>query len=983
MRKLKIISLSLVILFTACQTGGNQKNTLKKGRQGGYSYQYVKNDPMKTRIYTLDNGLKVYLSNYEDEPRMQILIPVKAGSKFDPADNTGLAHYLEHMMFKGTSSFGTTDWEMESVLLDSIEQMFNHYGTLTDPEERKNYYTRIDGVSKTASEYAIPNEYDKMISLLGGSRLNAYTTEDRTVYMVDIPSNELERFLMIEGNRFQTIVNRLFHTELEAVYEEKNRSLDNDFWQAIETLYGKLFQKHPYGTQTTIGKIEHLKNPSITAIKNYFKKYYIPNNVAICISGDIDYTKTIKSIDHYFGSWEKKEMDSFEPPTEDPILNPIEIEVWGPMAEFVVVGFRFNGRTSNDYLKLKLVDMILSNQEAGLIDLNLKQEQKVLDAGAYTDYMNDYSVHAFYGFPKEKQSPEEVKDLLLNEVEKLKKGEFDGWLLEAVITDFKKSAMKNLESNYARANNMVTAFTNGIPWNNLVSELDELEKITKKELVDFANENYGDNYIILYKRSGENPNKQQVEKPDISKVSLNRDSKSVFHNHVAEQQPPRLKPVFLDYDRDIIKGKLAGGIELLMKENKENKLFSLTYLLDFGSNNNPAMKIAVNYLEFIGTEKILAKEFKKEMYKLGCSFSVHATDDRTYVVLSGLDENMEASMTLFESLLNNPKQDQEALEKLVGRTLKGRSDTMKDKGSILWSGLYNYAKYGEDSPYTNVLSNQELRDLKAEQLTEIIRDFSTYEHRILYYGPRKKREIIKSLNEHHLLPDQLIPIPELVKFEFNSTEIPKVFWAEYDMTQTEIIMLSKGDEYNPSIVPEVRLFNEYYGGGMNSVVFQEIRESQGLAYAVYASYSLPRKMADPSYLISYLGTQADKQPKAMNAMMGLMDDMPLSELSFNIAKESILSKLESERITKSSILWNYERAKNLGLDYDIRKNIYSEIPDLTIDDLGAFFYSKIKSRNSVTVLMGDRNKIDFGDLEKYGKITELSLENIFGYEKIE
>jgi len=338
---------------------------------------------------------------------------------------------------------------------------------------------------------------------------------------------------------------------------------------------------------------------------------------------------------------------------------------------------------------------------------------------------------------------------------------------------------------------------------------------------------------------------------------------------------------------------------------------------------------------------------------------------------------------LFESLLNNPKQDQEALEKLIGRTLKGRSDTMKDKGSILWSGLYNYAKYGEDSPYTNVLSNQELRDLKAEQLTEIIRDFSTYEHRILYYGPRKKREIIKLLNEHHLLPDQLIPIPELVKFEFNSTETPKVFWADYDMTQTEIIMLSKGDEYNPSIVPEVRLFNEYYGGGMNSVVFQEIRESQGLAYAVYASYSLPRKMADPSYLISYLGTQADKQPEAMNAMMGLMDDMPLSELSFNIAKESILSKLESERITKSSILWNYERAKNLGLDYDIRKNIYSKIPDLTIDDLGAFFYSKIKSRNSVTVLMGDRNKIDFGDLEKYGKITELSLENIFGYEKIE
>ena len=273
-----VFFLILSLVITSCEKTSDYE--LKTDNSGQYTYQYVTNDPLNVRIYELKNGLKVYLSQYKDEPRMQTQIAVKAGGKNDPANNTGLAHYLEHIMFKGTGDFGTLDWQKESVLLDSIEQMFTHYGNLKDTVQRANYYKLIDMVSNEASKLAIPNEYDKMVSELGAQGTNAYTTEDRTVYINNIPSNQLESWIQIEANRFRTIVPRLFHTELEAVYEEKNRSLDNDYWKSHEALLTGMFAKHPYGTQTVIGTIDHLKNPSITEIKKYFNQYYRPNNIA-------------------------------------------------------------------------------------------------------------------------------------------------------------------------------------------------------------------------------------------------------------------------------------------------------------------------------------------------------------------------------------------------------------------------------------------------------------------------------------------------------------------------------------------------------------------------------------------------------------------------------------------------------------------------------------------------------------------------------
>jgi predicted Zn-dependent peptidase len=567
----------------------------------------------------------------------------------------------------------------------------------------------------------------------------------------------------------------------------------------------------------------------------------------------------------------------------------------------------------------------------------------------------------------------------MEQIELLKAGEFEDWLLEAVITDFKKSAMNSLESNRARASAMVMAFTNNIPWSDLIQEIDRMEMITKEELVSFANERYGDNYAIVYKRNGEDPNKQRVEKPSITKVPLNRDTKSDFQVAISNMTVDKLKPVFVDYKADINNIKV-NNVEVLSKVNNENELFDLTYLLDLGKNADPRLGIAVQYLEFIGNDQFNAEEFKKELYKIGCSFSVFAATERTYVTLSGLNENMEKATTLFEALLANPTPDQEALDNMIGRTLKSREDAKKDKSNILWSGLRNYAKYGEDNPFTNVLSNHELQELKADQLTGIIQGITKLPHRILYYGPRSSGELNTFLSNYHKVPAEFEPIPELKSFDELAMDKPKVYWADYDMVQTEIVFQSKSVDYDVSQVPVTRLFNQYFGGGMEGIVFQEIREAQGLAYSVFSNYSQPSKKGRANYLFAYVGTQADKQGEAMDAMMDLLNNMPESQDAFEIAKEAILNKIESQRITKSNIIWSYIGAHDKGLDYDVRKDVYEQVATMTLDDIKTFQETYIKDKNYVTVLVGSRDKINFEKLAKYGEVTELSLEELFGYE---
>jgi len=943
-----------------------------------FKYESVPNDPLNARIYKLDNGLSVYMTVYKNAPRIQTYIAVRAGSKNDPTDATGLAHYLEHMLFKGTDKYGSKDYAKEKVELDKIEALYEVYRKTKNEDQRKNIYHQIDSISGYASKFAIANEYDKMLAGIGAKGTNAYTWLEQTVYVNDIPSNQLENWTTIESERFRNPVLRLFHTELEAVYEEKNRGLDNDGSKSWEALFAGLFPNNTYGSQTTIGTIEHLKNPSLTEIKKYFNTYYVPNNMAICISGDFDPESTIKMIDKKFGTWKSKPLPTYTSYIEKPISSPVIKEVIGPDSENMMIGFRFAGIGSKDADMIMLINKILSNGQAGLIDLNLNQEQKVLEAGAFDLECKDYSAHIISGSPKEGQSLEQVKDLLLEQINKIKEGDFPEWLLGAVITDMKLQQTKMYEDNNARADAFVGAFITESKWQDVVNTIDRLSKITKQEIIDFAKTNYTNNYVVVYKRNGEDNNIQKVIKPAITPVDVNRENQSAFLKSVIAAPIKDIEPVFIDYNSDIKKITLKNNIPVLYTSNSENKTFDMYYVLDMGTNHNKKLDVAINYLKYLGTKDLTAAALKQEFYKLGCSFDVYVAEDQVWVSLNGLTENIEKAIKLFEDLLENAQPNEDALKNMVADILKKREDAKLSKREILFNGLFNYGKYGKQSPYTNIVSSEELKNLNSNELIPIINSITSFQHRVLYYGSNTPTEIEAILNNLHKVPAPLLATPSPIKFEKVEANT-SVFIAEYDMKQAEIIIISKDGMYSKDNASLVRIFNEYFGGGMSSVVFQEMRESKALAYSVYCSYSAPRKKDDYNYVFSYIGTQADKLPEAMNGMMELINNMPESEHNFKASKEAIMQGIRSERITKAGVLFNYESAQKLGLDYDIRKDIFKNVSGLTLPEVKTFEQNHLKNKQYTILVIGKKENLDMKTLEKYGKITFLPLQDIFGY----
>ena len=944
----------------------------------GNSYETVPNDPMNVRIYTLDNGLKVYMTVNHDEPTIQTYVAARVGGKNDPAETTGLSHYFEHLMFKGTEKFGTKDYAAEKILLDQIEELFEAYRNTTDAGERTAIYQKIDSVSQEASKIAIPNEYDKLMSAIGSEGTNAFTSEDVTAYVENIPSNSLELWAEIQADRFENPIIRLFHTELETVYEEKNMSLTQDRWKVEETMMAALFPNHPYGTQTVLGTQEHLKNPSIINIKNHFKHYYVASNMAIILAGDFDPDKAIKVIEKYFGKLPKGNVEPMNITPETPITAPIVKEVWGNDAENVSIGFRFPGASSKEAEILQVVDYLMNNGKAGIIDLNINQKQLALGAGAGFSSMSDYSIFRLTGRPKAGQSLDQVKDLLLAQLDSLKQGAFPDWLIEATINNFKLEEIQRLQYNDFRAYVLLDAFVAQQPWKDVVTSLDRQSKITKEEIVAFVNKHFGNNYAVIYKREGEDKDIKKIDKPQITPIASNRDDESEYLQSIKAVKRTPIEPVFIDYDKDVTKGTVNNNIPLLYKQNTENGLFELTYVFDMGNDNDKALGTAFSYLNYLGTSQFTPEQIKSEFYKIACSYYVNSTAERVYVSVNGLDDNFEAAITLLEELLSDPQVNQAAFDNLVSDIIKQRADAKLNQNRI-FNMLGQYAVWGPKSSATNVLSAAELKTLKPEALTGRIKDLLNFQHYVMYYGPKTLDQITGVLAEKHKAPVELKALPAPVIYQQAETKDNKVLFTHYNAKQIYMGMYAKGEPFQQPLEPVRRMYNEYFGGNMSSIVFQEMREARGLAYSASAGY---RSVSKPEYnysIYTFIATQNDKMSQAVEAFKDILNNMPESEKAFNLAKEALQTSIRTERILRSNILWDYVNAQKFGYTQDPRKAIFEQVPNFTLADIKVFQEKYIKDHAYNYYILGDKHDLDFNVMKNLGTVKELSLEEIFGY----
>lgn len=970
----KLLLLSCLFLSLTSATSQNFTTEKKKDPQG-YSYETVKNDKTGVRVYTLQNGLKVYLAQNTDEPRIQTYIPVRTGSNNDPSDNTGLAHYLEHMVFKGTSKIGTQNWETEKKLIAQISDLYEQHKAETDPEKKKAIYKRIDEVSQEASKYSVANEYDKLISSLGAKGTNAHTYLEETVYKNNIPANELEKWMAIEKERFSELVLRLFHTELEAVYEEYNRAQDNDGRIVNYELMSALFPTTPYGQQTTIGKPEHLKNPSMVAIHNYFNMYYVPNNMAVVLVGDLDFDKTIKMVDQYFGKFAYKELPMKKLVVEKPMISIVEREVKSPTAERLMMAWRTSGVGTKEALLSDITSSILSNPgEVGLINIDINQKQLALGAGAYSSVFNNYGYQALTISVKDGQSLEDGKKLLLSEIDKIKKGEFDEWMIQAVINNMKLDRMKNYESGDGLATSLYRSFIEGRNWTETLSEINELSKISKADVVKFANTFYKDNYVIVYKRKGVNDKLVRVSNPSITPIQLNRDSQSEFYKNFSKLTSTDLTPIYVDFKKEI-QTKKVKNTNISFVKNNTNTISNLYYIFNMGSDHNKKLSLAMGMLDYLGTDKMSAEDVKKEFYKIGVTYSVNAGNDLSYIYLSGLESNLPKGVALLENLLKNVKPDQEVYNTTVATILNTRVNSKKRKENIMLA-LTNYAKYGKDSRFRDILSEKELKEMNVSELTNLLKGLTDYEHQIFFYGNDLNPIVAALEKNHNLNAAKAIPTPKVYQEPATTNE---VYFANYDMVQAEMTRIAKGEKYNSNLTGTANVFNSYFGSGLSSIVFQEIRESKSLAYSARAYYGMANEKNLNDYMQVSIGTQANKLPQAVDAISTLLNEMPKIEKQFNNAKESSLKQIASTRIIKTNIFFNQLSLKKLGFDYDIRKDTYKNIQNLSLDATNDFFNKEVKTKKYNTAIIGKKESLDFEALKKLGTIEEVSLEEIFNY----
>jgi predicted Zn-dependent peptidase len=956
----------------------------KEKKEGGYTYTYYENDPYKTRWYKLANGFTVMLSINKAEPRIQTYVAVRAGSKTDPSSNTGLAHYLEHLMFKGTDKFGTKNFEMEKPYLQAIEQLYSDYNKTKDENARKEIYKSIDSVSGAASKYAIANEYDKMMQSIGATGTNAYTSFEQTVYINNIPSNSLEKFIEIEGERFRKPVFRIFHTELEAVYEEKNISLDNDESKADEAMMEGLFPTHPYGQQTTIGTVEHLKNPSLKRIQEYFNTNYVAGNMAMVMVGDFDMEEAIKLIDKHFSALPS---GAYQNPKFAPELQrngTTSKRVFGPGPEFIKLGFRFPGSGTKEATVLKLINEILYNGKSGLFDIDLIKGQKTGNATSTFYILKDYSVLEINVRPKAAQSAEELIPLVSREFEKLAAGEFDDDLLKGIIANAKVNMQRKMEQNANRADVMLDAFILGLDWSKQLSEIADMSAITKQDVMNAAKVYMTDAFSIAIKKKGSDPNVVKVPKPKITPVEMNANERSTFAKLIANKTSPTLKPEFIDYDKVLSNSKLAEGLDFSYLKNNDNDLFSLVMVWEVGKEHFKNLPMAMQFLKYISTEKYTNDQLNKEFYKLACDYNIQTGGKQTYITLTGSQENLAASVALMEELLNHPKADFDKYMEFLNLVRKGRTDAKLNKRMILNQGLRNFAIYGPLNPFTYTYKDGELQAQNPNILVDRIKDLQNYPHKIFYYGPAKENVVTDLLKKEHVKSTPLKPIPVAhtfpIHFYNKSEQAPaKVYFVDYDMVQAEVMWVRNNNAFDKNELPMVNMFQEYYGGGMGAVVFQTIRESKALAYSCNLVYSIPDNTTEPYRVIAYLGTQADKLSEAIPAMNELIDSMPINEQLFESSKQSLLSGIVTERILKEQIFFSREQLNKLNIKNDIRKETYDKLQTYTVADLKTFFDEHVDGGGYTLCILGSKKNIDIKLLEKYGKVVELQLTDIFGY----
>jgi zinc protease len=832
--------------------------------------------PLKVESYQLENGLTVYLNVDKTMPMVNGMVVVKGGAKRDPKDATGIAHYFEHILFKGTDEIGSIDYQKEKIYLDSIKNLYDDLGKTNDKNKRLEIQKEINRISVKAADYAIPNELDKILNGMGGKGINAGTGYEGIFYYNSFPSNQIEKWLEVYSHRFINPVFRLFQSELETVYEEKNLYADDPMDSFFEKFSKEFYRKSPYGQQTILGTTEHLKNPSLSKMQQYFDTYYVAKNMALVLSGDFDPEKVRPIIAEKFGKWRSGEKPKDLVISEAPFngrelvkrrLTPIKVGVRG---------YRTVPKNHPDELGLELCSNLLSNNSStGLLD-KLYTDNKLMMAGLMNDIHAEVGGAYLFFVPKIiGQSLKKAEKEVETQLEKLRKGDFDDKLLEGVKTEMKKQYERWLEDMRWRTYAIADAFLYGVKWTDYLDAPDKIDKFTKEDVKKLANKYFGDNYLAFYSKMGF-PKKDKIDKPPFKPVlPKNAEKKSDYAKKIEDMPVVEMAPRFIDFEKDVACREISKGVKAFITPNPINNIFSIR--LEFGKGNykDPIVSQAASLFANANPKDMDYDTFKRKLQLLGCSFYTYAGLNSTTMNISGLENNLEKSLKLINQFLKSISVEEKHLKKLAQNyrfDLKFEDKDVYTKGQA--ASLY--ALYGNNSRYLSRLSVKEVKALKVDELVNKMKEIVGYEYEVHYCGKKNPEEFISLFKSCMDIPEHLQSKKEYFELERKKySENTILFLDDKKAIQSHINIMVEGDVNDEDNLIKMEAFNDYLDGGMASIIFQEIREFRSLAYGSSGNYRASFYRNKPGYFKGWLSTQADKTLEAIEVYTDILKNMPV------------------------------------------------------------------------------------------------------------
>ena len=938
------------------------------------------NPVLQVKEFKLSNGMTVWLNEDHSQPKVFGAVVVKAGAKDCP--NTGIAHYFEHIMFKGTDRIGTVDYQAEKPWLDSISVQYDLLSQTQDDAERTKIQQHINELSLKAADYVIPNEFNRLISKYGGSNLNAGTGYDMTYYHNTFLPQFMEQWCWLNSERLITPVFRGFQGELENVYEEKNRASDNMANGAQEKIFAAVFKTQPYA-YPIIGSTENLKNPRLSDMEAFYKKYYVASNMGLILCGDITPDSTLTALlEQTFGRVQTGPVPErgYSPMPDIQEGEFCEVKLPIPLVGIEALVFKAPTDFEPDADALDLANSLLSNGKAGLID-SLMNEHKVMLGAAMSLAFADAGGTAVIIIPKLLGKMKTAETRIMEQVQQVMDGNFSTEQMEALKQEMVMEAERNLETIGSRSELMVDVFSKGHSWQDVLDKINRIKQLTKDDVIAAAKKYYGAHHITLQKKYGTS-DKETLKQPGYKPISpKNMDAKSVFAQQL-EQIPVKEATIrTVDFEKDVTTKKLNDHITLYYKENPVNDIFTFTLRYKDGTLHTPKLDMLASYLSQIGTDSLKKQQLEQAWQRIGTTMEVAKGDVNFSINLTGPDHQLKPALQLLAHFLRAAKGDDDALDEARDADKVDRKSFGKQKDDVLAPMIQRVA-YGSKSKYLTQLSKKEIKALKSDELLALFRELQQYDCDLFYCG----RQPVESVD---MACQQTLPLAQCTKPKADTFRPlqqysePTVFF--YDVPKSRQNYVVSYDAINALPTANERatmkLWDEYFGGGMSSVLFQNVREFRSLAYSTRGksiNTSLARHPNDPQAYATATGTQADKTLEAVATIDSLLRHLPMKEENLESARQSVLSDIQNDYPTFRGIAKYVANQYDNGYMADPNTETARLLPAITAQDIVQFHQQHVgNNKNRVWIIIGDKKTTDLKVLSRYGKIVELKKEDVY------